>query len=398
MKKLFTLCYILIGLQAYSQITISQFDFSGTRTTDLNTKRVLGPAATSFSASVATNSEGVLHLRGCNPNAGMDLRLPGSSFNVPSVEMTFRFRRYENGATFFRRGNSFRFYIQGNQLRIDYQVLTENGAVRVNQNTRFLLASDRFSDATFRYEAWSGVAKVIVDDQVIWSDTTAPGALVWTNDDVFVGQQMDGVCEGAYLQSFSISQIFEPAPEDVLPITLTHFSGQAQATGVELRWETATEINNDFFTVERSADGRQFEAIGHVVGAGNTHQVMRYTYTDELVRGTHYYRLRQTDFDGTTTVSHTLRLESHQPATVFTCYPNPGNGHQLSVRASASLREAITVEIVNAQGAVVLSQRVAEGHFPGDVTIYPGRQLRPGLYRVTFRTSAYTQSSSWVVR
>ena len=84
-----------------------------------------------------------------------------------------------------------------------------------------------------------------------------------------------------------------------LPIELLHFTAEIAEKFVKLNWATASEINNDFFTLERSTDMRNIEVIGHTPGAGNSNTVLRYSYTDHDPHpGISYYRLKQTDYDG----------------------------------------------------------------------------------------------------
>ena len=86
-----------------------------------------------------------------------------------------------------------------------------------------------------------------------------------------------------------------------LPIDLVSFDASQKNKQVELNWETASETNNDFFTVERSMDGRLFAQIGHIAGAGSSEFSQKYSFIDKNPkRGTNYYRLSQTDFDGHT--------------------------------------------------------------------------------------------------
>ena len=66
-----------------------------------------------------------------------------------------------------------------------------------------------------------------------------------------------------------------------------------------IQWSTATEINNDFFTVERTLDGINFEEVLEMTGAGNSFEPLTYNGEDEYpLPGTSYYRLKQTDYDG----------------------------------------------------------------------------------------------------
>jgi hypothetical protein len=96
-----------------------------------------------------------------------------------------------------------------------------------------------------------------------------------------------------------------------LPIELLSFGAVKHDKGVLLEWTTATEINNDYFTIERSVDGVSFEEITRIAGAGNSLQEIEYNAWDlETTQSTVYYRLKQTDFDGEFTYSKTIVLVS----------------------------------------------------------------------------------------
>ena|GEM_PF-2215033 len=85
----------------------------------------------------------------------------------------------------------------------------------------------------------------------------------------------------------------------VLPVELLSFNTFVNRDGVELRWVTATEINNDYFTIERSNDLRMWEVLGFVDGSGTTSRPVSYSFIDtQPLIGIGYYRMKQTDFDG----------------------------------------------------------------------------------------------------
>jgi len=85
-----------------------------------------------------------------------------------------------------------------------------------------------------------------------------------------------------------------------LPIELLSFKGRPEKDRVMLSWETATETNNDYFTIEKSLDGVSWEPIGTVPGAGTSLFTNTYEFPDfHPDIGTNYYRLSQTDYDGT---------------------------------------------------------------------------------------------------
>jgi len=87
--------------------------------------------------------------------------------------------------------------------------------------------------------------------------------------------------------------------QDPLPIELLSFTANADHEFVRLHWATATETNNDFFTIERSTNLNDWEVLGFIDGAGNSSRPLQYVFTDyNPLSGISYYRLKQTDYDG----------------------------------------------------------------------------------------------------
>ena len=99
--------------------------------------------------------------------------------------------------------------------------------------------------------------------------------------------------------------------ETPLPVTLTSFTASIFETNtVAIDWTTASEENNEYFEVEHSIDGRSFESITYVNGTGFSYIPQSYQHLHKDVStGTHYYRLKQVDFDGTTTYSEVISIE-----------------------------------------------------------------------------------------
>lgn len=96
-----------------------------------------------------------------------------------------------------------------------------------------------------------------------------------------------------------------------LPIELVSFTGQKSGQNNELKWTTASELNNDNFTVEKTLDGTNFEVVGIENGAGNSNQYLDYTLIDYDVRNVlNYYRLKQTDFDGKYNFSEIIVIDN----------------------------------------------------------------------------------------
>ncbi|WP_051568257.1 DUF2341 domain-containing protein [Crocinitomix catalasitica] len=114
---------------------------------------------------------------------------------------------------------------------------------------------------------------------------------------------------------------------DLLPIELLHFNAFLfDENKVQVDWTTASEINNDFFTIERSLDTENWEEIAIIDGAGNSTRKIDYQYLDQLdLRGIFYYRLKQTDFDGSYSYSgiETIDYRLNSSDSKLTVYPNP---------------------------------------------------------------------------
>jgi len=121
-----------------------------------------------------------------------------------------------------------------------------------------------------------------------------------------------------------------------LPITLLHFTAEAKDNAlVHCSWATANEQDNDFFTVERSRDGSTFEEVGMVPGAGTSFSTLHYAFDDLRPHtGLSYYRLRQTDLDGTATWTPAVPVWIHA-RDVLSVFPNPNRGQFTILRSRA---------------------------------------------------------------
>jgi hypothetical protein len=162
-----------------------------------------------------------------------------------------------------------------------------------------------------------------------------------------------------------------------LPVELVMFDAEPVDDRVDLHWITATELNNDHFTVERSVDMASWQAVATVSGAGTSQGANSYSVSDMYpLPNTSYYRLRQTDLDGTTTTSEAVPVTFGMHGPSVALYPNPAN---TSVTLQGpSLDGSTAVRVVDALGRTVpLPLHAGEGRIDVDVSI-----LRPGSYTV----------------
>ncbi|MEQ9298643.1 MAG: T9SS type A sorting domain-containing protein [Cyclobacteriaceae bacterium] len=115
-----------------------------------------------------------------------------------------------------------------------------------------------------------------------------------------------------------------------LPVTLLWFDAEYDESEVALTWSTATEQNNEFFTLERSTDGEHFDEIATVTGAGITNEASTYIHIDQVhesFSGFLYYRLSQTDYDGTTEFFDLASVWIDNARSDLLVYPNPLSAH-----------------------------------------------------------------------
>ncbi|HMQ74936.1 MAG TPA: hypothetical protein PKE21_11705 [Flavobacteriales bacterium] len=157
-----------------------------------------------------------------------------------------------------------------------------------------------------------------------------------------------------------------------LPVELLHFTARPDGDRVRLDWATATERNNAFFTVERSADNHTFGAVIEVDGAGDSQQQLDYSaYDNAPLPGLSYYRLRQTDHDGSSTVSASVAVQFADQVARPVLYTSDG---ELWLRYS--IAAGTWVDVLDASGRVVRSFRTTDAA----VMRLPVTDLRPGAY------------------
>lgn len=138
---------------------------------------------------------------------------------------------------------------------------------------------------------------------------------------------------------------------DGLPVELLFFYARAKEHTVSLEWATATEINNDYFSVERSQDGYNWEVVKKIDGAVNSYEYNYYSIEDELpLNGICYYRLKQIDLNKNYTYSK-MQVVSFNPRE-FTMYPNPIEDNTVNVQLGYAYNEVI-VAIYNSSGEQV---------------------------------------------
>ncbi|HNQ69652.1 MAG TPA: T9SS type A sorting domain-containing protein, partial [Bacteroidales bacterium] len=140
-----------------------------------------------------------------------------------------------------------------------------------------------------------------------------------------------------------------------LPIELLSFDANVKNDYVITEWTTASEINNDYFTVERSTNAQDFEIVEIISGAGNSNQVINYSLTDvNPYSGISYYRLKQTDFDGVYSYSNivAVKIVSKNELTLTAWQ----NGSNLFLSLISDIIGQLKIEIFDCTGKLVLQK------------------------------------------
>ncbi len=236
------------------------------------------------------------------------------------------------------------------------------------------------------------------DGSTTAADWSAPGTM--NSDDGSGRLVADGFSIRYGLTSFSEFGIGRASTSGFgLPIELLSFTAAlSSSNNVVLNWVTALEINNDFFTIERSADGVNFNEVTQVAGAGNSSIVHNYSATDESpADGINYYRLKQTDFDGAFVYSNTVsvNISTTQPVAQITVYPNPANvGQQIQVNISEATAD-FSIDVYEIGSGKLIYHGVSAGQ-QNQLNMPQG--LAVGAYLVKLTSDTEVQNHKLFVR
>jgi Secretion system C-terminal sorting domain len=173
-------------------------------------------------------------------------------------------------------------------------------------------------------------------------------------------------------------------PEIVSSDNIINFTASTVPQGVKITWSTSIETNNDYFTLEHSHDGVNFEALDNIDGSGNSEQTIQYNYVDELPSaGVNYYRLCEIGFDGTQKTFEPISIklgESISKLSVVNVYPNPNGDFLITYHSDA--KATTTVEILNGGGKLFYTEALKSD---SGVNVYDFNskvQLPQGIYFV----------------
>lgn len=177
-----------------------------------------------------------------------------------------------------------------------------------------------------------------------------------------------------------------------LPVELIYFTGRAEIDNTTmLEWKTASELNNDYFDIQRSKDATIWESIGQVKGSGFSNKPVFYSFIDKDPEdGKNYYRLKQIDFDKKFKHSKIITI-NFNPSSIdaselkFTIYPNPAK-NEIWIKTDHEINadNSVDIEVFNLIGERLLASKMEESLQKIDLNEY-----QKGMYFIKIGMKTY---------
>ncbi|HXP52996.1 MAG TPA: T9SS type A sorting domain-containing protein, partial [Bacteroidia bacterium] len=212
-----------------------------------------------------------------------------------------------------------------------------------------------------------------------WSDYLGPTGTTVINGNVSTVQTNNSpdIYSGGFFRSWTLA-----SSENPLPIELTSFTAECQNFSAILQWTVSSQRNNDYFTIEKTSDGIHYTTVAVVKGAGNSSNSITYSAIDDNpLTGVTYYRISQTDYDGTTTNLNTVvyqpcENEATENAFVF-------NFNSINVQINSLINDNYTITLLSVLGQPVLTE--SRSVAIGNNTFILNTNVSDGIYILNIR-------------
>lgn len=285
------------------------------------------------------------------------------------------------------------YILAGHASFTNTQILTDVGGMTGTNNSRweriwFIDVTNTSSDINTNVEfdmSDGGIGNVLAlpasNYVLLYRASTSGNWTELTTASAIVGDRVqfngfDFVNDGYY----TIGS--KEATSSPLPIELLSFNAIKNNKRVDINWVTVSEKQNDYFTVERSKDGIDFETIAIVKGSSNSISALEYSETDfEPLDGISYYRLKQTDVNGSFSYSKIVAVNYHFSASGVDVFPNPSDG-DFKVNLSGFENKEVLVLVRDIAGKECYSKVILAQENNEIIAVDLSKQLAPGTYLV----------------
>ena len=186
-----------------------------------------------------------------------------------------------------------------------------------------------------------------------------------------------------------------------LPIELLNFNAIINNDKVDLKWVTASETNNDYFTIEKSKDGMVFEKVMDVDGAGQSSVSIDYFDVDYTpYNGISYYRLKQTDYNGFSSYSNVVPVEYNPNGDpTISLFPNPSDASAASYLSLNQFEgQEVLVVLRDIAGRELFSKVVISTSNKEIVALNQDGKLAKGSYLITASSANKLYSKHLIVK
>lgn len=236
----------------------------------------------------------------------------------------------------------------GGVLKVYGNFDTNGSSVSISGEGTIVISGNLILDGTSNY-----------DDSGANNDLYVDGSISGTSSDVAQTQT-----DGQTFTDLNTNQpILHAEVVTELPVTLVGFDIYTESGGVRLAWATASEENFDFFDIQRSKDGKNYESIGQLAGNGNSTQLINYDFYDNSpYSGISYYRLKAVDYDGSYEIFESKRANVSFGGSQISLYPNPILQHTSGLRVDFQdvLSDKI-ISIYDALGKMIINENINDG-------------------------------------
>jgi hypothetical protein len=230
-----------------------------------------------------------------------------------------------------------------------------------------------------------------------WGDTWTPADINASTFGVYIRAFMLSFgTVTAYVDHVTIT-VFYTIPT---PIELISFDGKVIEDVIELKWQSSWEKNNDFYTIEKSSNGLNYMGLATVDGKGTTEFISEYTYIDPLpFSGNNYYRLKQTDYDGTYEVFKPIMVQYEEAGPMMKIYPNPVVNQEVNLIVNPDLLKGENnntyIIVRSITGETIHQQSIPTDHLGEKISL--NRRFASGMYIVELHSPYGNTSEKLVV-